>query len=194
MENKFWMNWWLQSEVWKSFLFRQCQISITKKLFDEAKIEVPRQRAQVQKSVEDGINELNPFFFVYLLNLYLTMLLKLIMTELLYRCNCSKAKATFALRRDLVRQWRSSSRSDEDIGTIKPAYWSPSRGGRWIFVAKRQRIIKTVRHYIWKPLSVSSRLDNPFRQSILGKRSRVSRSHSYIVRPGCGLFKCTGRR
>jgi hypothetical protein len=45
------------------------------------------------------------------------------MTELLDRCNCSKAKAaTFALRRDLVRSnERSCSRSDEDIGIIKPA-------------------------------------------------------------------------
>lgn len=39
------MNWWLQPEVWKSSLFCH-SFSITKKLFDEAKIEAPRQRAQ----------------------------------------------------------------------------------------------------------------------------------------------------
>jgi hypothetical protein len=41
------------------------------------------------------------------------------MTELLYRCNCSKAEATFALGRDLVGKYegRRCSRSDEDIIT-----------------------------------------------------------------------------
>ena len=75
------------------------------------------------------------FFVVIFTKPYLTMLPKFIMTELLYRCNCSKAKATFALRRDLVINWRSSSRSDEDIdGIMKPAYRRPSQGSRWFFV------------------------------------------------------------
>jgi hypothetical protein len=40
------------------------------------------------------------------------------MTELLYRCDCSKAEATFALGRDLVGKYEGrSSRSDEDIIT-----------------------------------------------------------------------------
>jgi hypothetical protein len=57
------------------------------------------------------------FYLFYLLNRYLTkLLLKLTLTELLYRCNCSKAEATFALGRDLVgKQEGRSSRSDEDL-------------------------------------------------------------------------------
>jgi glutamyl/glutaminyl-tRNA synthetase len=83
--------------------------------------------------VEDGINDLKLSIFVLSTKPILNQAAeKLIMTELLYKCNCSKAQATFALRRDLVRkQRRSCSRSDEDIETIKPAYGTPSQGGRF---------------------------------------------------------------